>query len=470
MSSSSGPASSSTTAVDSTGGSDIPPEEPFSNGSRLAAQYYNGGRGAVRLDNWVDTTLGMHCTFAHDQSWDIRCMPLAAAQILYADADCTMPIAQLGPCSDVPTYVGQGLADTCPGEVDRRRAYSVGAVTRPALRHYLAPDGECSSGDPPPPDFTYHTLEAVDDAIFVGAALTPYPVGDGLSVTVAEAEDGAYQRMYPQLDAEGLPCFAYPIGGGSRCVPNTITYDSDRYYSDANCTVSNIAYGVSAPECGDTPYALVFTLLGDPCAGIEVALHEVNAMVASAYEDTGVCTEASPATKRTLWEVGAELPDSTLPEITTGLRGTGVVAVQEHATISGELLARSYGFFDQQRQVQCQPNPTSAGLRCLPKLTSVRPQQWYWGDPACSTTPVVALTQSPCGGVAPFAIAEIDDSACISNVTALYELGAIFSGQLYESDRPGECVPIEPGPIHEYIEAGAALDLSGFPALALVEP
>src|SRR5580704_11020745 len=104
---------------------------PFSSGSRLKAQYYDGGDGAVSFVGWQDTLLGVPCTFsyAEDDVW--RCMPSTQfVEERFVDAQCTQPAAWNLCVGAPPPYlqIGESVACPAPAYAGPQTAYAMFAI------------------------------------------------------------------------------------------------------------------------------------------------------------------------------------------------------------------------------------------------------------------------------------------------------------------------------------------------------
>src|SRR4051812_14109913 len=69
----------------------------WQSGSRLRARVQDGGDGAALFVSWVDTKLGVDCTFVKAADGAFRCLPPAvrSSGVIFADPQCTRQVSFL---------------------------------------------------------------------------------------------------------------------------------------------------------------------------------------------------------------------------------------------------------------------------------------------------------------------------------------------------------------------------------------
>ena len=99
----------------------------------------------------------------------------------------------------------------------------------------------------------------------------------------------------------------------------------------------------------------------------------------------GNCSPLTPP-NTTTWSVGADVPMTNFPEVTTALVGTGRIRAQ--VAVSDDVPLAQTGAFDTSVNAACTPTSIGGGWYCT---TSFDPSPWCattYADAAC-TTPIV---------------------------------------------------------------------------------
>lgn len=458
------------------GSSDGPPDGPFAGGTRLRPIVVDAGDGAQLLVGWDDEDVGIECSYAHDETWTIRCLPSETTTLSFTDSGCREPVIRWSGCTDPGSYVSVGAAQGCVGPIRSRQPYAVGDEVSPKALFRLDEDGACVAGDPPYEGERIYEAAVVDSATFVDAAVAEYPLGEGLGVVVAQPSDGSHQRLVgslvaPSFDDAGRHCIARELEDTTVCIPNTLSWDYGLFFGDDSCGAgARVSYNVSSPECGDASVALVFEQ-GECGYGVPT-IHGVSGEVdaSSVHQTNGkMCEQAPSGGVQRFWTPTEPLEPGALPVLAEVGLGTGTTLANYYASTEGDVVMPSFGFYDTQRREECSEHATAEGTRCLPRMEAVQ-DTGYWGDAACSETALVNVAVGPCASEAANFVARWSDAlnACDPGaVLEVYAMGPVHDGAVYIGSE-GDCVPAELGPEQGVHELGAMLDLTDFPALERV--
>lgn len=271
----------------------LTPYPRFVSGTRLRARVVKGEDGTSAQTALHDTTLDVDCTFEPAETGVTRCVPVDRGYVVFADAQCKIPIVQTGAC-----YAKKwaGLSNATGNHV-----YKVGGtVTKPTALWGLGPD---DNGADACEQITttvgaeYAAAAAQPDSSFVAAAaatVTETRPGARLGARYYAGADGskAYVGLYD--NALAANCEILSVGVGARRCFASAPPATMIYFGDAQCSVQlYMAPGATLP-----PYARALrqNAANEPtCAGGRWTLRKVGAKhTGQVYRRSG--TACAPAT------------------------------------------------------------------------------------------------------------------------------------------------------------------------------
>jgi hypothetical protein len=443
---------------------------PFSSGSRLKAQYYDGGDGAVSFVGWQDTLLGVPCTFsyAEDDVW--RCMPTTPfVEESFVDAQCTQPAAWNLCAGAPPPYMPIGETTACPapayaGPQTASAMFAIGATPLPSPT-YIGGPGSCQPVDPSTIVGAVYPITHVDPSKFVAATLSLQSLSDGLAVSFLTAADGATQFLAPYDTKRSMPC-GKDVHSNA-CLPSA-PLPIVGPEPDAGCSSEVIA--VDPRACVQTDLALeeVATDAG-PCAPFgndQAVVVGLGSPVAASIGNVCNGPLAPDAAQSSYYALGASVPLDDFPQLLTTSAGTGRLRAYQLSTASGDYVANApayLAFHDEQLGADCTPSPTGDGAtRCLPSSLGTS----GFSDPDCVTPVVQGLFCQTAPSVGHVTI-QNENSLCDPGpVTAIYGVGPEYSGPVYQLSG-GTCTMGSPASVG-YWQLGAEIPLTNYAVVPLV--
>ncbi|HUS27397.1 MAG TPA: hypothetical protein VMZ53_02780 [Kofleriaceae bacterium] len=205
---------------------------PVTNGRRLHAVEAESDHGSLFL-GWYDPELGTECTFRTAEDGATRCLPPTDYGVLFADAGCTAPLAELvGPWANAacarPPYATRLATNT---------VYRMGMASTQTTT-YAGNPTNCLVVMPAitPPTFLFEVGEVIPASAFVAATEALVPLGR-LSAVELIGDDDSHQRtgeMFDTVRNERCRWLANGIDT-AYCVGNSVTV-SPPGFSDAACT------------------------------------------------------------------------------------------------------------------------------------------------------------------------------------------------------------------------------------------
>jgi hypothetical protein len=438
----------------------------YENGSRLRAISLGEPDSAPRrLIAWYDTELETECNFLVAEDGKTRCLPRPQSLAKgFADAGCTEVVyydTLVTPCATQPEFRLEAVdLDGCAGmRVFRMQPESLDAVFHescPAL------PGELRAGAS-----VWSDLEAVDPSELVEGVPRQRVNSSGFGVTELVTADGARQ-VTAIFDERYGACTSRDVAdGGLRCLPPYAFRDSPWWFQDAGCSDEPLAYGVRGTACGEaTEFSIALDIAGAGDKPLVVSLAaEVEGPVYEKNLTSEACEERDAADLLlwALYPLSEPFDTEQLLPLTEAAYGDGRVRTWLHAVdsvlvnyVPGDNGA--YLMFDADADAACTARRLADGdWTCLTGTTSAA-ELYYYADASCQT-PVVkpsdeathfALTQSNFCSREGFA----------DEVVEVYELGAAYTGELFNKVAGGDCMPAGMQSAGDFFELGATADES----------
>lgn len=443
------------------GGDDDAPAV-FESGDRLHAVYLDGGGGAVRLQHWRDTQLGIDCHFRDDGAGTARCLPLADVQPLYLDAGCTDPVFEVNTClgATPPPFVSVTLPHTCVGFAPKQ-PHEVDVSAPLARTQVYGRDelGACVTIELGEERNLYRISPAAVDRFAAGTERR-VDLDGNLGVVVLETEDGASElhgMVNTALDAECRLAGLGAEGVAYHCLHGDFAYDFDRYHSDATCGAGDVAYSVGLDGCDPPAVALVYDRVdrGDGCFVYQGSLAgiEGETPASNVYEGDDTSCQPADGSRQRYWTIGDPI-ENDLPALYERYVGDGQLQARHLATAGGAIARADFsGWRDQQAGASCEVWHTTSGIRCLPR-TGQTTMIEHFADDAC-TAPLVGVGDSPCGTTGPLVLLAFNrGDVCQTVINDPRAVGAEHTGAVFRASKDG-CVPHQPD-MRRFFVVGAA--------------
>lgn len=450
----------------SEGGSVYPDDAPitqkFIGGTRLKPKYVVSAEGERGVLGWVDTMMGVDCSFRLAMDGQLRCLPTNRGSDSYWDrgfvADNCMGQALLvdkregsarDACAPNKYFVSEDTS-VCPR---LHRVEPVGAESNATSYWYMEKDcteSSLSSG------WKLFSLGAESPPTeWVKGTIVNEPAKDGLSASFVAGDDGSL-GFFGWVDARhsDTPCgFTRAADGESRCLP----FDNwgivwEDLYSDSNCT-SYAAQGGLYGKCQGN-FGLRYDDRGS-CSP-KMSVHPIVGPYTGAdvYRGTpGSCVGQSAANNE--WYLtGPEIPAAEFSTIKSGDPVGNTRLKRSRSTTSGGWVTGG-GFFDTVRNESCGFTTAKDGkLHCMPSGSF---PSGYFADDQC-TSPLYRVYEQ-CGTTVPKYGRDLDISTC-PPAARLFLIGAKHTGTVYEKYGTGPCTQ----------NAGSANDLLLYPRTTEIDP
>jgi len=428
-------------------------EDHAQSGTRLHLQLWDAASvRSVASDLVYDAQLDVLCrplTWSDGVSYCAPTDEQGNADLMYADAGCTQPLAAVPKTACTPPAFAVDF-----DEVGISRLVEVGAAST-ATQYYDLTNGTCIgplevAGNR---NHVFHaTGRAIDPAML--ATIAPGPVrGSGRVRRIyLESPDGLRLPFAYHDTKLGADCRMRTGGGTSSCVPDAVVVGISTY-RDAACTDPL----VESTLVGGATYV---SYLGDvyrPGAPISVP------PLYASFSDG--CRAVDPLPGVTYRPLGPEVVLDELARVPESSARISPLLLK-----SDESVLREPGFFDRDHDAECRPGTFADGImRCVPRAGGLRT---YYTEPTCTTT--VELHEHilrPDASPPPYLVeGEVRD--CAGVITALSTLGDVRGGAVFDKTSTGLCVAHQaPGgeivPAAYYL-AGAPVDPSRLVEVTLV--
>jgi hypothetical protein len=371
-------------------GDDAPAPYGVTDGSRLAARYWNAGHGARVFRTWFDRDLDIECHFELATDGRVRCVPPAdsSARIGYVDPACTEPLLVAPMCGDAPRFA-RGAART-PTGCERGYAIPIHDVLGARIStSFYSRDGNGCVPDGAPEGYAVYGLGPEHaPADFVAADLEVTAPDARLSPYVYVADDGSRVAdgiWDTERDAECGSLFGN--GADLRCRPTEIALHYDFLYSDATCT-THAAIDLSVDRACHAPSAVWL----DDSAFLEIGAR-IPSGEAHRTDSAGMCVpENGLDSEDTFWLEGPPIPNESFAPFVETLDGDGRVRAYRLTDADGRGLDVARSFFDTSSDERCEPRLYADGYRCHGWSTVA--SYGTYSDTNC-LVPVIVAYQTP---------------------------------------------------------------------------
>jgi hypothetical protein len=365
----------------------------FADGTRLKARSYVAEGGATLFREWWDTERKEVCSFALAEDGKVRCLPPHIEASYFSDDKCEAPMQPLPPCFGTAPYL-----TVSPNACKVGSFHKVTGTVTPTAE-FVRGGSQCAKLPPPPgvPLPMYWQAGAAElPTAFVEAEEIHDDRGSGLMARYYRGADGSLQLVGPYDHAAARACAPLPKFPDV-CLPVGIPeIQLSPAYADAACTQPTVM--PPPASCDNSPYEGELAVRSHECSGGTV--YQLGADFAERPFIKGAgatCAQGTgqsfPASKfRRL--LGAEVPLSTFPTVSTTYEGEGRVKLQVLDTQLGRHLAAT-AFFDAANGQTCTPVDVGGTTRCLPDIDADLAGTFYYGDDAC--TWLVWVAGFPCG-------------------------------------------------------------------------
>lgn len=459
--------------TDSVDGGDIAPDVTDDSSSEqdeestalvLKRRFLVGPDGAEQFVGPVYTQYDRLCSWGPAQEIDgspvHTCNPATAGNVVYLDAECTVPVLRVfGICG---WHTGQLVSAT----------HQAGSSPH-LVGEEETPDGVYSlgaSGCLPWPGFAstparYYQLEPFPTERLVRGAQSVEALANELELISVESGGARYP-----LEARhaGYTCRAttrLAPAEETLCVSGYgVTNDETRYYAGELCTGTEVTVFYTSKDTA--PYLVESGTNEDGCYGL-VSVRHLGAEVdvgseVSAGDASGGCWGTRDVNAgEVAFEIGEQLPSSSFPRLNITESGTGRVVYRAWSGSSGTTV-QGIGWYDQDYAAPCQPEDLGGGIvRCIPALGTVAGR---YADPAC-TQPLYMRSIDSCVEQSSRSLLlqrDTPGSACQEQTptTTVHEL-VDYTGPVYfqyDLDQCGLLEGTEPG----LMELGNEVPLSSF--------
>ena len=348
----------------------------FGDGSRLKAQWRQVPGTPKVLRGWYDTQVRSDCSWAMtDGDSIVRCLPSPHADtgFLWADADCTVPLALVGPDQ---RHAWEQAPTDCTWTTRVVRVFEVGPPVPPTTPVYWNLYGRCELADVAVPSNRVGA-EIPLDSFVASTSVTPNGTGRIVPL-IGRANDGSWQRQDLIGRDTVLETTVFYISAyGSRWYP---LLSSERYaepslfFSDAACTSS----GLARLACASTTH--LFTGFSDFPATSCVPSAPIYSRLGASVEPSSVHTTFTGSCERVATAgfsggryvvPGPVVPDEEFAAVSLTEIGSDSVKLRMAGTTDGEALLPTSDYYDTTHQAVCNDVAAADGRRrCLPVASS----------------------------------------------------------------------------------------------------
>jgi hypothetical protein len=439
------------------GGTAEPPiEDSAQDGTRLHLRWWElDGARVVNDDDpngpfFRDTLLDTDCRIVNWNTGRSSCAPVnlgsGYADIMYADAGCTQPLAPIRP--------GACITPAYAIEYDDVGATQIVSILGPstATQYYDLTNGDCIgplqiAGTP----YEFHETGApIVDADLVAVAGGSARGTGRIQRVYLESDDG-FRFPFALWDTElEETCRVYAVGDELRCTIPVNVWGRAFYFADATCTTTPLFDGTHAQQ---RYWASQASLTADTTY-YEVGEEVVPDPLYGGYDEAS-CAVRDPMGQRFYAAHVIEMARLTRAPAS----GPGRIVPN---VLSGEGSRLADGLHDTLLDVDCTIRGMADGtFRCLPGVGGLRT---FYADNTCTTTVEVYehILQT---GDPPRYLGRGAGNGCTGGISEIYELGTVRLGAVFDRATPTLCVPHQaPGgeivPAEYYLPgAPVALDM-----------
>lgn len=408
-----------------------PADLVYTSGSRLEAWgYHVDGAGVPQY--WFDRALGENCTVGATPDGGAHCLPIVYASTVYLDAACAMRGASLSE----PTRPGRH-AIAVSNETSRDVLVELGQQRTSGRSYSRLADGSCHGRDIAPDDYVFEAQEVALETFVAGRLEPTEPIGTHLGRQRIVMADGTI--AWRIVDAtRGGDCIPTWNEGENRCYP--ANYGPVDAFADASCsTPVATVYARESVFASSRPVATKFAATECNPEWMEVvgpALALSTRFAKYGERCVGVPLSGS---NLELYRVGAPIPESAFPTVTSRRRGTGRLGLLESAGGTGAVTSRV--LFDRDLGACSSARFSDGKDRCLPmNVTSA--STWLFTDAAC-TKFAVSDDALACGRDQIAVVTKPADTGTARPfVYAGYDVGPAHAGTVYTKNSGSECHPV----------------------------
>jgi hypothetical protein len=402
-------------------------------GSRLVPRFLTTSDGLKAYVGILDTKLDAFCVPTDELDTVKRCAPATVANIVapiyYVDKDCTQPVVRVinpppAGCTQ-STYVGLWLkpgTGPCSAGGITLHKIKTAKIDLPNVFEKSAIDGKCSQAGEPAGSFT--ELTAIPSTDLVKMTDENDPVTPAIGRHVYAGEDGSRFPAYDLSDRARQDASCVPgnvVGGKTNCIPASGARSSG--FVDPGCTKEGVLPPVCAkPNDPNAIYVRRFT--SENCGG-NVTVYEIGPKRPTRdlyFGGPGNCS--APNVQDTdVFDIGAEVPASKFPELTTIEIGGTRILTRGFAAAGVPATFLDEGFTDKTYSMVCRFSTATDGkLRCLPENTA----ELGYSDANCQTKIAVEFAND-CAQPK-FVRTPVDVAGVCGPVPALTQVGAKLAG------------------------------------------
>ncbi len=458
-------------------GTRLVPRQLVSLGARKQLNYFPPARLRAGPDDhgegvWHDRQLNTNCSFTHDATGVMRCLPLATELGTFRDASCTELVTtstSISAClswasASYGRYLSAPPVCTTDGEFRTPEVYEIGERLSATTLYDRNPAGRCRQI--PGTRFAW-ALHKVSPEIFA-RAYEHRDSAHSFEVLSWSTDDGALQPSRIIDRDRGEPCWpdmnATEISDRQRCLPASASVGIG-FFSDVACAVP-----VSYPyECFQ-PKVIIQTDRAAP----RYRVHAAGPPAAMTYRGDEQYCEASPPVPGAIsYGLGDPIPIESFPELVLKPIENGALAglawadpEEDFVLTPASLFLTDFGFYDRKSDSSCYPERFGDGsLRCLSggglgSINDPRVSRIAYLDSAC--TEEVWLMRSVETEPPQRLIRSRD--ACPFTVT-IYELGEELLGATLYQGTPAACTAL--ATTRRAFRIGAVVSPEAFPLVEI---
>lgn len=438
------------------GGPSISDTTPFfKSGTRLRARKVTGG-GLPVFETFVDSERnGVACAFEPTSEGDgqMRCLP-SAAQFAYTDATCTTKVLLLDDCQkkSIRYGVGRGASTAlCSGITPVVEVREIGAEMPGATTIWLSDGtGGCNSLPISPNQKVYAVGAPLPMSSFVGGKKSLESPKPSIQRPRIKGDDGSEIAIEELVDtSRDAGCTAQRVGPPGPapatmpavCAPSPLAFsDPGSFFSDPGCTIGAARTPIP-PDC-PAPRSVLKRLVADgggTCGGNDGAeVVQLGKEITGYTGSPAACTPKAGERPR-LFELGAPIASSSLPNLTYGPLGTGRIRPRANAIDGVQLGAATV--WDDTLKDSCTPTDFVDGKTfCVPPGVITNAPTNTFKDAACTEAVLITL---PCNATKYVLSGSLTcDASALS--TMVIPLGPEETLGQYWDNISGTCTPVTP--------------------------
>lgn len=412
-------------------------EDSFASGTRLKVLRVGTEDGTfVPTGEFLDTELGVRCTFQRTDGDVWRCVPSVLpghdasdfrGTYLAPGCNGTRVIDLTATCGATPPFLGES---TSCGRLSGLR--SMGPVHELATGDmtYFGSTSVCTA-IPTEGERTYVELGDALPLERLATGVVVHSAGRRLKRMLVESPDGARAYVGVYDTERGGHCLVDDTVDGVRCLPPVGAHLSSSF-ADPSCA-EPVAEWSSA--CEATPHNIRDSVWAE-CGWTAARIHEVGARADELFATDGECSPAAPNRGSSYYTLGAEIPLTAFTSVSIQRRAAGSLDLESFVA---DGMTLRYVWRDPTTEATCVGVPDRDGqLRCMPGADAYLYLDLY-SDPACEVPWLVGIAapNRPCSHSG-YALAEV---ASCPRQYSVYRVAPIAPPQSIWRRYKGECVP-----------------------------